>query len=84
LAVLWAVIFILPIHSTGRREVSNVLTKLKLIRLQLGLKQNQVATQLGIHKSYLNKIENNAANATDELLKELAKIYKCTVKELTN
>lgn len=58
------------------------LSKMKLIRMKKGLKQNQVAKLLGVTKSYLSMIENNSVKPTDEILIKLSKIYEVHAKEL--
>lgn len=59
-----------------------MLTTLKLIRMKKGMKQCTVATLIGIHKTYLNKIENNSVKPTQEILQKLARVYECNPKDL--
>lgn len=74
--------FIYPLVQEIELEVITMLTKLRLIRLQKGLKQKAVATLIGIHDSYLNKIENNSVKPTEEILIKLSKVYEIHIKEL--
>jgi len=59
-----------------------MLSKLKLTRLQLGIKQVEVANTLGISKGYLSGIENGAVNLTEDMLYRLANVYGVPAKEL--
>ena len=59
-----------------------MLTQLKIIRMQKGLKQYDVASVLGLDQSYLSKLENKQAVLTPELLKKLSEYYKVEQKEL--
>ena len=59
-----------------------MLTQLKIIRMQKGLKQYDVASVLGIDQSYLSKLENKQAVLTPELLEKLSEYYKVEQKEL--
>ena len=59
-----------------------VLSNLKLIRLQKGITQLDVAKALQIDQTYLSKLENKHEVLTDELLKKLAEYYGVEQKEL--
>ena len=59
-----------------------MLTQLKIIRMQKGLKQYDVASVLGLDQSYLSKLENKQAVLTPELLKKLSEYYKVEQNEL--
>lgn len=56
--------------------------KLKAYRENCGLLIDEVATLLGISKTYLVKIENGEKDPTLELALKIAKFYKTTVDEL--
>lgn len=58
------------------------LTNLKLKRLQLGLKQEEVAKSLGISRSYLAQLENQHASIDGSLMIKLAQYYKCETIDL--
>jgi len=50
--------------------------KLKQIRLERGLMQNFISQKLGIHNSYLSKIEGGTVEPTAKILSRLYEIYK--------
>jgi transcriptional regulator with XRE-family HTH domain len=59
-----------------------MLSQLKLVRLQKGLKAKQIAERLGVSPAYISMLENGSAVLTPEILFRLAKIYGVTVAEL--
>ena len=59
-----------------------MLTQLKIIRMQKGLKQYDVADAIGIKQCYLSLLENKQVALTPELLKKLSEYYKVEQKEL--
>lgn len=59
-----------------------MLTTMKLIRLHLGLKQNEVAKAIGISKSYLCGLENGYFALTEEIRERLSEHYNVFEKEL--
>ncbi|XER15728.1 hypothetical protein SATMO3_60260 [Sporomusa aerivorans] len=50
--------------------------KLKVIRQQKGLMQRYVSQKLGIHNSYLCKIENGTVRPTAEIINKLYELYE--------
>lgn len=58
------------------------LSKLKLYRLQRGLKQSNVAKGIGISKGYLSGLENKSVPITEDILNRLARYYGVAIKEL--
>ncbi|MEQ8156670.1 MAG: helix-turn-helix transcriptional regulator [Clostridiaceae bacterium] len=56
--------------------------KLKGIRVMKGIKQSDLAKQLGITPQYLNKIEKGNAEPRRDLMIKIAKILDCSVTEL--
>ena len=59
---------------------NNVGLKIKTLREQAGLKQNQVAAYLNIDQSYLSKIEKGERIITVEMLERLADLYGCDLE----
>ena len=60
-----------------------MVTKLKIRRVELGLKQNEVAKQAGITSQYLRNLETGkASNPSIAIMKRLASILGCTEQEL--
>lgn len=59
-----------------------MLSKMKLVRLQKGYKNKEVAKRLNVSSAYLSMLENGSAIITSEILARLAKIYEVPAKEL--
>lgn len=59
-----------------------MLSKLKLVRLQKGLKTKEVAKKLNVSVSYVSKLENGSAVVTMQILQKLASVYEIPAKEL--
>ncbi|SNX53052.1 helix-turn-helix transcriptional regulator [Thermoanaerobacterium sp. RBIITD] len=60
-----------------------MVSKLKLKRIELGIKQKNLAQQVGITPQYLMKLEQGKAkNPSVDLMKRLADSLNCTVQEL--
>jgi transcriptional regulator with XRE-family HTH domain len=62
--------------SIYSKDYRNVIQKLKKARLDVGLKQSEVAQKLKKPQSYVSKIERGERRIDITELKELAKIYK--------
>lgn len=58
------------------------ITKLKLLRLQEGLSQEQASEQLGISQGYLSQIESLSRTLTSELKLKMAGLYNVNVNDL--
>jgi putative transcriptional regulator len=56
--------------------------KIKLLRKELGLRQEDVAEKLGVTRQTIIAIENNKYNPTLELAMKLAKLLNTSVEEL--
>lgn len=52
------------------------------LRKRLGLRQEDMATTLGVTRQTINAIENEKYNPTLELAMKLAKLLNTTVEEL--
>ncbi len=52
------------------------------LRKKLGLKQEDLATIVGVTRQTINAIENQKYNPTLELAMKLAKLFNTTVEEL--
>ncbi len=52
------------------------------LRKKLGLRQEDIATALGVTRQTINAIENEKYNPTLELAMKLAKLLNTTVDEL--
>lgn len=50
--------------------------KLKVIRLERGYMQKFISRKLGIHNSYLSKIESGTVEPTAEILSKLYELYE--------
>ena len=55
---------------------------IKALRKQMGLRQEDIATTLGVTRQTINAIENEKYNPTLELAMKLAKLLNTTVDEL--
>ncbi len=55
---------------------------IKELRKDLGLRQEDIATILGVTRQTINAIENEKYNPTLELAMKLAKLLNTTVEEL--
>jgi transcriptional regulator with XRE-family HTH domain len=58
------------------------MNNLKQLRTQRGLRQDYVASSIGISKSYLCKIENNVLSVTEEILTKLVKMYGVNLRDV--
>lgn len=56
--------------------------KIKELRKQIGLRQEDLAKELGVTRQTINAIENNKYNPTLELAMKLAKLLKTPVEEI--
>jgi putative transcriptional regulator len=56
--------------------------KIRLLRKELGLRQEDVAEKLGVTRQTIIAIENNKYNPTLELAMKLAKLLNTSVEEL--
>lgn len=56
--------------------------KIKYLRKELGLRQEDVANQLGVTRQTIIAIENNKYNPTLELAMKLARLLKTPVEEI--
>lgn len=55
---------------------------IKMLRKQLGYRQEDIANTLGVTRQTINAIENNKYNPTLELGMKLARLLNTTVEEL--
>ena len=53
--------------------------RIRLLRLERGLQQNEVAAQIGISQAYLSNIEKGRNNITLENLLKLHEVLQCPV-----
>ena len=62
--------------SIYSKEYKNTIEKLKKARIEIGLKQEEVAEKLKKPQSYISKIERGERRIDIAELQDLAKIYK--------
>jgi len=62
--------------SIYSKEYKNIIERLKTARLEIGLKQEEMAAKLKKPQSYISKIERGERRVDAAELKELAKILK--------
>lgn len=55
---------------------------IKELRKQIGLRQEDIAKELGVTRQTINAIENDKYNPTLELAMKLAKLLKTPVEEI--
>lgn len=70
--------------SIYSKEYKNTIEKLKKARLEIGLKQEEVAKKLKRPQSYISKIERGERRIDIAELQEIAKIYKKDIKYFLN
>ena len=58
------------------------LTRLKLIRLQSGLSQSEVAKKISLAQSRLSVFENGQIDPSPKQKKKIAKVFGLSVEEL--
>jgi len=58
------------------KEYKTIIERLKIARLEAGLKQEDAASKLKKPQSYISKIERGERRVDAAELKELAKLYK--------
>ncbi len=56
--------------------------KIKELRKQIGLRQEDLANELGVTRQTINAIENDKYNPTLELAMKLAKLLRTPVEEI--
>ncbi|ADZ83200.1 helix-turn-helix transcriptional regulator [Cellulosilyticum lentocellum] len=57
--------------------------KLKIRRIELGIKQGFAANEIGVSQQYLANLESGrSTNPSREVMLKLAKLYGCSVQEL--
>lgn len=57
-------------------------TKLKEYRNALGLKQDELATKVGVRRETIIRLEKGQYNPSLKLAMDLAKVFETTVEEL--
>jgi len=56
--------------------------KIKSLRKELGLRQEDIANQVGVTRQTIIAVENNKYNPTLELAMKLARLLNTTVEDL--
>ena len=64
-----------------KRKLGNKIAKR---RIELGITQEQLANSIGKDKQFINRYENDGANPTAFVLKQLAQVLEISVDELLN
>ena len=67
--------------SVYSKDYKDIIERLKMARIEVGLSQQDVADKLGKPQSYISKIESGERRLDIAELKELVKIYK---KDITH
>jgi transcriptional regulator with XRE-family HTH domain len=67
-------------RSIYSKEYKKTIKKLKRARIEVGLKQEEVAEKLKKPQSYISKIERGERRIDIAELQDLAKIYKKEIK----
>lgn len=62
-----------------KRKLGNKIAKR---RIELGLTQEQLANSIGKDKQFINRYENDGANPTAYILKQIAQVLEVSVDEL--
>ena len=57
-------------------------SKVRQLRKQLGLTQEETASRCGIFRTYLSRVESGTANPTISVLAELATCFDVDLREL--
>lgn len=66
-----------------KKEGEIMVTRVKIRRVELGYKQKDVATKVGITPQYLMNLENGKAkNPSIDIMKRLSEVLECTPNEL--
>jgi len=68
------------VNSTALREV--VAKNVRLIRNKLGLNQEQLAEEAGLHRTYIGSIERAERNVSIDNIEKLARALKVEPKDL--
>lgn len=63
---------------------TNIGLRMKELREQANLRQNQVAAYLGVDQSYLSKMETGERAVAVEQLERLAELYGCDLEMFEN
>lgn len=58
--------------------------KLKALRTQSGISQQNLAEYLGVEQSYISKIESSERSLTLELLNKISQLFVCSLVDLTD
>lgn len=59
-----------------------MINKIRELRKKTGLRQEDMAKELGVTRQTINAIENNKYNPTLELAMKIAKLFKTPVEEI--
>jgi len=64
-----------------KRRLGNKIAKR---RIELGLTQEQLANTIGKDKQFINRYENDGANPTAYILKQLAEVLEVSIDDLVD
>ena len=56
--------------------------RLQRRRIQAGLNRRELAAKVGVHKSYVGRLERGLASASPRLLKRFAEFFHCEIADL--
>ncbi len=70
--------------SIHTKEYKKMIERMRKARLELGLKQTEVAQKLGRPQSYISKIESRERRIDITELKQFANIYKKDIDYFVN
>lgn len=56
--------------------------RLRRRRIQAGLNKTELANQIGIHKTYMGRLEQGLGSASPRLLRRFADFFGCEIDDL--
>jgi putative transcriptional regulator len=83
LSPLWSVsLALVQLFSSQQDKDAAMKNKIRVLRKALGLRQEDMAKELGVTRQTINAIENDKYNPTLELAMKLARFLKTPVEDI--